>query len=388
MIFNGPLAFVTKADIDRLITNQVPESVTLDYKRELKLSGRDDKKEFLADVTAFNNTQGGLLIFGIQEEKDEGNKNTGLPDKVLPLTGYNEDQLTLQVESILRDGTQPALTTVELGFVPYDNGIVLLLRVPPNYGTPRMVTFGKTNKFHRRTAGGKYLPDVYELEEMFMQSVAQREKAVSFHRKRLKMMRKGKLLSLPMGKSVVFHLVPIGGDRYNQLDLSGADNLIALKQVIDSISVAGLAKSLNIDGYIGTTNLNYSTGQRDNYVTEYVQYFRNGGLEMFTTHPFFYESHHEGITFQFGYLKERIARAIAQIEVVKSLLGVNPPFIIKVAIMGVKDVPLRFDQNPRRFNFDRNVLDVPSVLVVDGEEDRAVAEVLSIIAQAAGVNLS
>lgn len=55
-------------DILRLVENQIPETKTLDYKKELKLQQGQDKKEFLYDVTSMYNTDGGCLIYGIEEK--------------------------------------------------------------------------------------------------------------------------------------------------------------------------------------------------------------------------------------------------------------------------------------------------------------------------------
>lgn len=49
-------AELVSEDIDRMIESQVPESKTLDYKAELKIEKGDDRKEFLADISAFINT--------------------------------------------------------------------------------------------------------------------------------------------------------------------------------------------------------------------------------------------------------------------------------------------------------------------------------------------
>ena len=70
------------ADIKRLVENQIQENSNLDYKKELSISKDKDKKEFLFDVSAMYNTDGGCLVFGIEEEKDINNQNTGKPKKI------------------------------------------------------------------------------------------------------------------------------------------------------------------------------------------------------------------------------------------------------------------------------------------------------------------
>jgi predicted HTH transcriptional regulator len=69
MIFYADFTQIDMADIQRLITNAVPESRTLEYKQTLKIGSDGDKKEFLADVSAFANTDGGDIIYGLSADK-------------------------------------------------------------------------------------------------------------------------------------------------------------------------------------------------------------------------------------------------------------------------------------------------------------------------------
>jgi hypothetical protein len=64
------LKIETKADLQRLIDDEIQESLTLDYKASGAL-GRDSKArdELCKDVSAFANSAGGQIVYGI-EEKD------------------------------------------------------------------------------------------------------------------------------------------------------------------------------------------------------------------------------------------------------------------------------------------------------------------------------
>jgi hypothetical protein len=46
---------ITKADVDALLTNQVPEGKTIEYQLTLPGGKDDDKKELPADVSSFAN---------------------------------------------------------------------------------------------------------------------------------------------------------------------------------------------------------------------------------------------------------------------------------------------------------------------------------------------
>lgn len=54
--------------VEELLSRAPEEGRDLDYKRELPPSDRDSKREFLADVISFANTDGGHLVFGVDEK--------------------------------------------------------------------------------------------------------------------------------------------------------------------------------------------------------------------------------------------------------------------------------------------------------------------------------
>lgn len=58
----------TVRDIEELIKAQVQESLNLDYKRSNSISNKS-RAEIAKDVSAFANSDGGLIIYGV-EEKD------------------------------------------------------------------------------------------------------------------------------------------------------------------------------------------------------------------------------------------------------------------------------------------------------------------------------
>lgn len=140
----------------------------LDYKRELNISEDADKKEFLGDITSFYNTDGRCIIFGIEEKKDENGHNTGIPEKIVAIPDENEDKLFQKIEDLIRSNTETNIAFVISHIEDIKGDKVLVLGIPKGLGLPAMVTFNDSNRFYRRKNTGKYLVDVFELNDMFM----------------------------------------------------------------------------------------------------------------------------------------------------------------------------------------------------------------------------
>ena len=59
----------TLQDLKNMIKNQIQENIHLDYKRSSALSLQNNHKEIAKDVSAFANSDGGCIIYGIEEDK-------------------------------------------------------------------------------------------------------------------------------------------------------------------------------------------------------------------------------------------------------------------------------------------------------------------------------
>ena len=73
-----------QSEIERLISDQIEESLTLEYKGKESLGKKDsDKKEISKDVSAMANSGGGILIYGVSEYDESGRKH--LPKEIEPI---------------------------------------------------------------------------------------------------------------------------------------------------------------------------------------------------------------------------------------------------------------------------------------------------------------
>jgi hypothetical protein len=90
-----------QAELQRHINDGVEESLTLDYKAGDALGTSDGKKkEITKDVSAFANSAGGIIIYGIKEDDEEDKKH--LPEKFAPIdrTQFSKEWLEQVINTI------------------------------------------------------------------------------------------------------------------------------------------------------------------------------------------------------------------------------------------------------------------------------------------------
>jgi hypothetical protein len=98
-VINKELASLSLADLEDLRANAVEESRTLEYKSQLNWGPREERIELLADITAFANTAGDDLLFGVTEDRGEPTAFPGIEIE-------DWDALERNISSLIRDGTQ------------------------------------------------------------------------------------------------------------------------------------------------------------------------------------------------------------------------------------------------------------------------------------------
>src|ERR1700730_9434315 len=97
------LAEATKEDVLALLSNEVTEDRSLDYKQALPGNADAERKEFLADVSSFANAAGGDIVFGVVEQRVDG-RQTGVPEAVPGIPNLNADAEKLRLDNMVRDG--------------------------------------------------------------------------------------------------------------------------------------------------------------------------------------------------------------------------------------------------------------------------------------------
>ena len=162
-MFSKKLDIIELQDIQELIENEVAESKTLEYKRDLHIETGDERKEFLADISSFANADGGYIIYGISENGD-----TKLPDDICGIPIKNEDELIRKIENMLRDSIAPRIPDIDYKAIRLNSEKgILIIYISPSFLSPHRVTYKSHDKFYTRNSKGKYSMDVNELRQAF-----------------------------------------------------------------------------------------------------------------------------------------------------------------------------------------------------------------------------
>lgn len=116
----------TLEDLQRLIEHKIKESLTLDYKGEL---GRNE--EIAKDISAFANTLGGTIIYGIREEG-----SIPVSFNWVKSRGVKE-----RIESVVLSHIQPKLEGYEIASVEDLNDsskAIFIVNIPESLKAPHM----------------------------------------------------------------------------------------------------------------------------------------------------------------------------------------------------------------------------------------------------------
>ncbi len=151
--------------LQRLVIDGVPESLTLEYKASSALDrSSPSRMELVKDVTAFANSAGGQIIYGIPE-------TDGTPQ---PLDGGTAKSLISRewIDQVVSSNSSPRVQEVKIDEIPSDNDparVYYVLTIPQATSfAPHQNTLD--NKYYRRS-GIRAVPMYdYEIRDVMRRS--------------------------------------------------------------------------------------------------------------------------------------------------------------------------------------------------------------------------
>lgn len=147
----------SRSDLQSFVDAQVQESLHLDYKESRALTNEKGRSEVSKDASAFANSDGGLIIYGIKEkghvpiEIDEGVSAT--------------DMSRERLEQLLLSNVSPRIPGLEIALIPMSSdGSAFVVRVPKSVWGPHQDR--KTHKYYRRYNFNSIPMEDYEIADV------------------------------------------------------------------------------------------------------------------------------------------------------------------------------------------------------------------------------
>lgn len=148
-----------EADIQDLIINQRQESLELDYKACAALARTDPKKmELSKDVSAFANSSGGTIIYGVHE-KDH-----------VPMgidVGYDQNDVSKEwLEQVINSGIQRRIDGIRINPVRLSSApgrVLYVISIPQSMRAPHMAS---DKRFYKRFNFSSVPMEEYEVRDV------------------------------------------------------------------------------------------------------------------------------------------------------------------------------------------------------------------------------
>ena len=160
MIFRGrKLSELTEQDLQRLVSDQVQEKDTLEYKSIMYSNSDEDKREMLRDITSMANYHGGYLIIGIEADDE------GIP---IRLEGIEAGNHVERITSSYLDNVDKRIVGLDIDDVQLaSDRVVVIVFIPESMNAPHMIVFKGLNQFWKRHGRQKERMIVDEIGEAF-----------------------------------------------------------------------------------------------------------------------------------------------------------------------------------------------------------------------------
>ena len=142
-----------------MISNEAEESVHLDFKAAGALSKDDKKKtEIAKDVSAFANSDGGIIVYGIEEQEYKAHALSYIDGNT-----YTKEWL----EQVIQDKIQRRIEGLEI-FPIRDNGditkSIYIVKIPRSSNTPHM---SADKCYYKRNNFRSVKMEEYEIRDLF-----------------------------------------------------------------------------------------------------------------------------------------------------------------------------------------------------------------------------
>jgi hypothetical protein len=314
-----PLALtdVDASLIQRACNERWAEGPRLEFKRQLPGKDNSARNEFLKDVTAMANSEGGDLIYGVDE--CEGTAST-----LEPMTSESADEATQRLGQMLDSSVEPRIAGVRMRHVSVGAGYCLVIRVPASFDGPHRYTVNGVNRFvlrnHTHTAEMSY----GQLRDAFGKRASLLERAEEFITSRARTARTNirPYMASSSGFCVI-HVVPLAGLAGRvSLDIATLHHDYSGFQFTDECA---WTRTTNRDGLA----IHQPQPADADY---FVQVFRDGSIEAIFTAV---GTSTYKATIVGAWLAEHLQAILRKYQERAKVLGISGPGVVGLALNGI-----------------------------------------------------
>jgi hypothetical protein len=354
MLLGKKIEELTEDDLRGLVAAQALEGLRLDFKRELPAGPFEAVREFLADVSSFANTDGGHLVYGVEEAGGAATDISGVVD-------VDRDATKLRLTESIRSGIAPRLDGVTMSHVALADGrSVLVIEIPRSFTPPHMVSYRGSSRFFARTsAGSKYQMDVQQIRNAFIASETINDRLRDFRVDRVARIIADDTPSRIVGRArLAAHIMPL--QSFTPGFAVPVNHLkTAAFMELRPFATGGESTFYNFDGIL---QRRLAPEDLDDGGGGYVQLFRNGCIESVSA-DMFGSVGVRGIPSKF--FEPTMIRELGQyLHFVSAQLRIGPPYIVAISLLGVRGFGLILGPGARGGTLiDRDNLLIPDLFV-------------------------
>lgn len=353
----------TEQDLLKLIGTQ--ENRELDFKQTLKLDEKSDADtlELCRDVSAFANTIGGKIIYGMEEEKLIATELVGIPIDDL-------DSFVQKIENKIKDKIEPRLPGFNILPIELTNSkYAVVINVAKSWLGPHGFTKDKGWRFYVRGSSQTNIVSIDQLRDLFAQSNQLIDRVRDFRNKRISMILADALsinFNKELASKLVIHIIPTIS--FNPAYSIDFEKFESMKNKLSPIfRDSGSYSRFNFDGY-----LTYDIHWVGAGVSNYLQVFRNGIIETVDSQYINHENPNQNFYISLDELESGIKNTVRRIAEFYSSLEINSPAFVIISILNAKGKKCVSRRHrlafPSQNAIDRDHLPFPEVLVEMNEQ--------------------
>ncbi|ARM35517.1 hypothetical protein B0B39_18455 (plasmid) [Legionella longbeachae] len=336
-------------ELKNYIEQGITENRLLEFKS--KLPGKQDENEplLLKPICSFANTNGGYLIYGIDDTKPwESQSGVEVVD---------EDQLKQKLTNIIEHSTEPKITQYDIVIhkLSEPSKYLLIIFVAKSYSSPHRIR--KSNIFYGRSSSGAYQMDINEIRNIMLLHSTFIDKITEFVNNRSTKIRKNlSVIPLAQGIKFLLHFVPVAS-------VMNTENfsIIFLKEKIDEFKIFENFKlKATLEGLL----FYEPTIGKYHHSEKYNLYYRSGIIESvraFSPDPTYLPDRPNLLPIID--LQNYAVTCLDQFKNDCSRLKLFPPYILFFSLIGLGNSYLYIDPSKGTYPFDRPEIQLSTEII-------------------------